>query len=152
MYARLAAGESSQGQKGRIEIGDHVHIGPQCQLAGRGGITIGSYTALAAGTKVFSATNVGDNPDDPFDLLPMSHAAPLDRQRIYEAPVVIADHVFIGLNVCILPGVKIARGAIVNSGSVVTRDVPEFAIVGGNPARIQGYRVPKIKAAPATTG
>jgi|ETNmetMinimDraft_26_1059896.scaffolds.fasta_scaffold04559_3 acetyltransferase-like isoleucine patch superfamily enzyme len=144
MYARLAAGEASQSQTGTIDVGDHVHIGPQTQLAGRGGITIGSYTAITAGTKIFSATNIGDSPDNPYDLLPMSHAAPLDRQRVFEAPVSIGDHVFVGLNVCILPGITIGRGAIVNSGTVVTRDVPEFAIVGGNPARVQGYRLPRI--------
>jgi acetyltransferase-like isoleucine patch superfamily enzyme len=149
MYARLAAGEESQSQQGRIEIEDHVHIGPQCQLAGRGGIFIGSYTAVTAGTKVFSATNVGESPDDPYDLLPMSHAAPLDRQRIFQAPVRIGDHVFIGLNSCILPGVTIGRGAIINSGSVITRDVPEFAIMGGNPARVQGYRTPRVRPSPA---
>lgn len=144
MYARLAAGEGSHGQHGRIEIGDHVHIGPQCQLAGRGGITIGSYTAITAGTKIFSASNVGENPDNLRDLLPMSHAAPLNRQQIYEAPVKIGHHAFIGLNVCILPGVTIGNGAIVNSGTVVTRNVPDYGIVSGNPAKITGYRTPRV--------
>ncbi len=148
MYARLAAGEASQSQSGAIEIHDHVHIGPQAILAGRGGITIGAFTAITAGTKIYSATNVGENPDDPFDLLPMSHAAPLDRQHIVEGAVTIGHHVFVGLNCCILPGVSIGCGAIINSGSVVTSDVPDFAIVGGNPARIMGYRVPREKRVP----
>ena len=107
---------------------------------------IGSYTAITAGTKIFSATNVGDNPDDPYDLLPMSHSAPLDRQQIYQAAVTIEDHVFVGLNVCILPGVTIGRGAIINSGSVVMRDVPAFALMGGNPARVKSYRVPNERS------
>jgi len=143
--ARIAAGEQSQGQHGSIEIGDYVHIGPQTHLAGRGGIKIGSYTAITAGTKIFSASNVGDNPDDPTDLVPMSHVAPLKRQQIFEAPVVIEDHVFVGLNVCILPGVKIGRGSIINSGAVITKDVPPFSIVKGAGMSIAGKRMPKEK-------
>jgi acetyltransferase-like isoleucine patch superfamily enzyme len=143
MNARIAAGERKQNQHGSVEIGSHVHIGPMTQLAGRGGIKIGSYTAITAGTKIFSATNVGDNLSDPTDLLPMSHAAPIDRQRIVEAPVVIEDHVFVGLNVCILPGVKIGRGAIINSGAVVTRNVPSFTVVKGATMSFTGVRLPK---------
>ena len=146
MNARIAAGESGQGQHGSVEIGSHVHIGPMTQLAGRGGIKIGSYTAITAGTKIFSATNTGDNPDAPTDLLPMSHAAPLERQRIIEAPVIVEDHVFVGLNVCILPGVKIGRGAIINSGAVVTRDIPAFAIIKGATMSVAGVRLPRRHA------
>ena len=144
MYARIAAGEGAQGQHGDIQIGDYVHIGPQTQLAGRGGITIGSYTAITAGTKIFSASNVGNNPSDPADLLPMSHAAPIHRQRIVEAPVNIEDHVFVGLNVCVLPGVKIGKGAIVSSGAILTKNIPPFSIIKGAGMSISGTRVPKI--------
>lgn len=52
----------------------------------------------------------------------------------------IADDVWIGMNSCILPGVSINCGGVVGSGSVVTKDVPPYAIVAGNPARIIKYR------------
>ncbi len=49
-------------------------------------------------------------------------------------PVVIGDHVWIGGNSVINPGVKIGEGAVIASGSVVTKDVPPYTLVGGNPA------------------
>src|SRR5699024_4409224 len=55
-------------------------------------------------------------------------------------PVVIEDDVWIGGRVIILPGVHIGTGAIIGAGAVVTKDVPEYAIVAGNPAKIIRYR------------
>lgn len=54
--------------------------------------------------------------------------------------VVIEDDVWVGYGAIILSGVKIARGSIVAAGSVVTKNVPEFCIVGGNPAKVIGKR------------
>lgn len=50
--------------------------------------------------------------------------------------MVISDDAWIGLNAIILKGVKIGKGAIVGAGSVVTKNVPDMAVVAGNPARI----------------
>ena len=65
----------------------------------------------------------------------------IDQQGYQEArPVVIGDDVWIGGRVIILPGVTIGNGAILGAGAVVTHDVPSYAIVGGNPAKIIKYR------------
>lgn len=56
------------------------------------------------------------------------------------APIEIGNNVWIGMRVIILPGVKIDEGVIVAAGSVVTKSVPKCAIVGGNPAKIIGWR------------
>ncbi len=55
-------------------------------------------------------------------------------------PVIIGDDVWIGTRVIILPGKKIGTGAILGAGAVITKDVPDYAIVGGNPAKIIKYR------------
>ena len=59
------------------------------------------------------------------------------------APVEIEDYVFIGPRAIILPGVKIGEGAVVAAGAVVTKDVPEYMVVGGVPAQVIGER--KVK-------
>ena len=55
-------------------------------------------------------------------------------------PVTIADDVWIGARVLLLPGTNIGRGSIIGAGSVVKGEIPEFAIVGGNPAVVTGFR------------
>ncbi len=60
----------------------------------------------------------------------------LDQGFKDEQPVTICDDVWIGARVIILPGVTVGKGAIIAAGAVVTKDVPEYAIVGGNPARV----------------
>ena len=56
-------------------------------------------------------------------------------------PVIIEDDVWLGRNVVIMPGVHIAKGAIVGAGAVVTKDVPAYAVVGGVPAKIIQSRI-----------
>lgn len=64
----------------------------------------------------------------------------IDQGFENEKPVTIEDDVWIGGRVTILPGVTVHQGAILGAGSVVTKDVPPYAIVGGNPAEIIRFR------------
>jgi len=57
--------------------------------------------------------------------------------------IVIKNDVWIGVNCTILDGITIGNGAVIAAGSIVTKDVPSYAIVGGNPAKIIKYRFPK---------
>lgn len=59
------------------------------------------------------------------------------------APTEIGEYAWVCSRSIILPGIKIGRGAIIASGAIVTKDVPDYAIVGGVPAKILGHREKK---------
>lgn len=63
-----------------------------------------------------------------------------DTEASTKGPIIIEDDVWIGMNSLILSGVRIGQGAVVAAGSVVTKDIPAYSIVGGNPAKIIRYR------------
>ncbi len=142
-YARLAAGEAIYGQRGRIVIGDYVHVGPRCHLVGRGGLTIDRLAVLEAGVHVYSATNTILHPSYPGQLISLSHVAPAECQHISEAPVVIDEYAVVGFCSILMPGAVLGRGAIVHPFSLVTRPFPPFAnVVGPGRAKQNGWRRP----------
>jgi acetyltransferase-like isoleucine patch superfamily enzyme len=109
---------------GRITLGSNSIINARCYLDNRVGITIGDSVSIAHDTKIYT---LGHDIDDPY----FSEKG---------ARVEIGDYVCIFSNVLIMPGVKLGKGAVVYSGSVVTKDVDDYAVVGGNPARFIRYR------------
>ena len=56
------------------------------------------------------------------------------------ANVIIGDYVWIGRRVIVLPGVQIGKGAVVGAGSIVSKDIPDYAVAVGNPAKVVKYR------------
>ncbi len=112
-----------------VELGGSVYIGINCELYAEGGIAIGAYTKLGEGCLILST---GHNYKS-RSRIPYDHVGLLRR-------VQIGKNVWIGCRCTILGGVKIDDGAIVGAGSVVTKSVPKYAIVAGNPARIVGWR------------
>lgn len=114
-----------------IYFGNNISIQRNCAFSGHGGIVVGNGTILAHCVEVFSGEH-NYNSDD-LQFLPFD-------ERFICGKVEIGNYVWIGSHVVILPGIKIGDGAVVGTGAIVTKDVPELAIVGGNPARILGYR------------
>jgi maltose O-acetyltransferase len=82
---------------------------------------------------------IGENHNSTDLEIPMR----LQGYKIFP-PVRIEDDVWIGARAIILPGLTIGKGAIIGAGSVVTKDVPPYAICAGNPARILKYRTDEI--------
>lgn len=126
------------GDGSEIEIGDRSGIGVDCHVYGP--VHIGRDVMMGPEVIVFTANHRHDRLDVPM----------LDQGHLDAQPVTIGDDVWIGQRAILLPGVRIGRGAIVAAGAVLTRDVPEYAIVGGNPARILRSRRDPAQSAPTT--
>lgn len=107
-----------------IVIGENSIIGEGVILDGRDKLIIGNHVDIASEVMIYNAQH--DVRDPSF--------------RAVQASVVIEDYVFIGPRAIILPGVTVKKGAVVGAGAVVTKDVAEYSIVGGVPARHIGER------------
>ena len=109
---------------GKVSIGENCAINHGVLLVGRSGIRIGNDVVLSARCMIIDA-----------GLDPSSFDSSGEREYV-DAPIAIGDGAWIGAGAIILPGVTIGEHSIVGAGSVVTRDVPSWTIVAGNPARI----------------
>lgn len=116
----------------RIIIGDNTYIGEYNNIrAANGEIIIGDSCLISQ-----HITMVTTNHNISKSKKIIEQGWNVNRNRIE-----IGNDVWIGANSVILPGVTIHKGAVVAAGSIVTKDVPEYAIVAGNPAKILKYRV-----------
>jgi acetyltransferase-like isoleucine patch superfamily enzyme len=111
--------------KGRMVIGDGVWIGQQCFLHGAGGIEIGRNVGVGPGVKILTSAHAEEGRD-----------VPILRSRVEIAPVRVGAGSDVGVGAILLPGVTIGRGVQIGAGAVVTRDVPDYAVVAGVPARV----------------
>lgn len=110
----------------RIIIGDYTTINRGVLLDGRGFLEIGSNVDIAQDVYIWTVEHDYNSPD---------YCGSPEK-------VIVDDYVWIASRSTILPGVHIGKGAVVASGAVVTKDIPENAIVGGVPAKIIGRRKP----------
>jgi virginiamycin A acetyltransferase len=108
-------------------------------------LIIGKFCALA--DKVTFIMNGANHPLDGFSTFPFyifgngwEASAPKPGQLPYKGDTQIGNDVWIGFDATIMPGINVGDGAIIASKSVVTKDVPAYAIVAGNPAQIVKYR------------
>lgn len=112
------------GEWGKIALGDHIKIGNGVSIDYVGKVVIGNYVDISSGVRVFSHKH------DPHDM------AYEEKAPAIPTITTISDHVWIGSNAIILPGITVGEHAVVGAGAVVTKDVPSGTIVAGNPARI----------------
>lgn len=113
-----------------IRVGKEAALGTNFKSIQRK-ITIGNYLMMAEDVIFVGGGHKFDNLE-----IPMGHQGELEK-----TPLVIEDDVWIGTRAMILPGChRIGRGVIIGAGSIVTKDIPDFAIVGGNPAKILKFR------------
>lgn len=113
----------------QISIGNNVSLGEYCHITAIDKIAIGNN--LLAGRFVTITDNSHGLTD--YETLKIP---PLYRSVVSKGPVVIKDNVWIGDKVTILPNVTIGEGAVIAANAVVTKDVPPFSVVGGNPAKM----------------
>lgn len=126
---------------GSIEIGDYCYVGESSRIWSANNIRIGNRVLIAHNV------NIHDNNAHPRDaeerhrqqvhIITKGH--PTEQPGLNEKPVLVSDDAWIGFNATVLKGVTIGKGAIVGACSVVTKDVPDHAIVAGNPAVIIGH-------------
>ncbi len=109
----------------RIELGDGVGFNHGCYVNGYGGLVIGDHTIIGPGTMIHTANHKMDDVD-----------RPIDGQGWVEAPVHIGSGCWIGMGACILPGIRLGDGCVIGAGSVVTKDVEDYGVAVGNPAKV----------------
>ncbi len=103
----------------RLSCGDHVWIGEGVRILSLGQVNVGSHVCLSQ--EAFLCSGSHDYRSPGFALL--------------VAPIDVGEGSWIAARALVGPGVKIGMGAVVAAGAVVVRDVPDGAVVGGNPAR-----------------
>lgn len=112
-----------------VEIDDYSGINDNCFIEGGVFVKIGKWVRFAPNVAVITMNHNFESKD-----------IPIKQQGLIKEPVIIGDDVWIGMNSVVLPGVTIGKGAVIAAGSIVTKDVDEYAIVGGVPAKLIKYR------------
>ncbi|MGA9364086.1 MAG: acyltransferase [Bacteroidota bacterium] len=108
----------------RISIGTHTNVGIGALLDGRGCVVIGSNVDINFVVSIFT----------------LEHNINANDYSSKGGPVIIADYACIASGATILPNICIGRGAVIAAGAVVTKNVEDFSVVGGVPARVIGRR------------
>jgi acetyltransferase-like isoleucine patch superfamily enzyme len=108
---------------GDVYIGDHSRIGLSSVIIGP--VTVGDYVILAQNVVVSGLNHSYEDVTVPPRL-----------QKVITKPINIGDNVWIGANAVVTAGITIGKHSVVGAGSVVTRDIPEYCVAVGNPARI----------------
>lgn len=111
-----------------LSIGDNSGVGIDCEIYGK--VSIGSDVMMGPEVIIYTSGHAHERIDIPMREQGMSEIK----------PVTIGNDVWIGRRAMIMPGVNIGNGVVIGAGAVVTKDVPDYCIVGGVPAKILKIR------------
>lgn len=113
--------------RGEAVFGAHCTVNPYAMISGK--VTCGNGVRIASHVSLVGFNHGYDDPD-----------LPIYRQKHEMRGIIIGDDVWVGANAVVVDGVTIGRGAVIAAGAVVSKDVPDMAIVGGVPAKVLRYR------------
>lgn len=105
-----------------ISCGDNVFFNVNCVVLDENKVTIGSHVLFGPGVQLYTASH-------PLE-------AQMRRTHKISKPISIGDDCWIGGNTIICPGVTIGNGCVIGAGSVVTKDIPDYSMAVGNPAKV----------------
>ena len=126
-------------RRGRFTVGDNVHIEPLSSIVTHFGVRIGNFCTVSHGVRLFTAS--ADYGGDHF-----TNVFPDEKyQKAITGEIVLEDHVIVGGNSVVMPGVTLSEGAAIGALSFVRTTVPGWAIYGGNPLKKLGPRKKNIK-------
>jgi len=124
-------------EAGVVRIGKRVHIAENCVISGGGEFIMEDYSCMAQSSSVVTAS---DTPN--YGFRGSGPMVPWEQRSVKIGKVVIGKDAFVGMGARILPDVTINNGAVIAAGAVVNKDVDEWTIVAGVPAKIIGKREP----------
>ena len=114
----------------KMEFGNNVSIHPMCHLEAYGNIKIGDDVSIAHGTTILTTTHLYDDV-----------TIPVKDQGFNSKETYIGNGTWIGAKATVLYGVHVGENSIIGANSLVNKDVPDFAVVGGVPAKILKMRI-----------
>jgi acetyltransferase-like isoleucine patch superfamily enzyme len=119
--------------KGELVIGSECHIAQNCMIFAYGGVKLGNNCVMSSGSKLYSLSSLHYNPEDKnlrTSIVPYSGKSPSIIGNIE-----FEDNVWIGINSCVFPGVKIGKDSFIRSNSMVSESFSENSYIAGDPAK-----------------
>ena len=134
---------------GKIVIGNNLYIGPGSIIQSKESVTIKDNVVVGPNVTIMDNNN---HPVDPEMRLKMSACEDFFKDDLWSwkyaesKPIVIEENVWLGRDSRIMKGVTVGKGSIVALGSIVTKDVPPYTVVAGNPAKVvKNLTPPEVK-------
>jgi acetyltransferase-like isoleucine patch superfamily enzyme len=125
----LETGVTVQSNQGRIRIGQRAYLSRWVTVGAVELVEIGDFALIGPGCYITDADHRFEDPVVPVPSQGMS----------VKGPTVLEDNVWLGANVVVTSGVRIGRRSVIGANSVVTRDIPEFSIAAGIPAKVVAH-------------